>query len=84
MINPIDYKCLVPARLMLGVVIFASMLLSACSTAGGDESSIRRGDEAAARGDLDAALAEYRLAVRRGSDDAYASSAPHSWGSKWK
>ena len=46
------------------------MLLSGCLPGGGDESSILRGDEAAARGDLDAALAEYRLAVRRGSDDA--------------
>ena len=35
-----------------------------------DESSVLRGDEAAARGELDAALAEYRLAVRQGSDDA--------------
>ncbi len=53
-------------------VAMTSMLLSACSIGGGDESSILRGDEAAARGDLDAALAEYRLAVRRGSDDALA------------
>ena len=35
-----------------------------------EESSVLRGDEAAARGELDAALAEYRLAVRLGSDDA--------------
>ena len=47
-----------------------STLLSACFGGGGDESSLLRGDEAAARGDLDAALAEYRLAVRQGSDDA--------------
>jgi tetratricopeptide (TPR) repeat protein len=50
-------------------VAMASTLFSACF-GGGDESSILRGDEAAARGDLDAALAEYRLAVRQGSDDA--------------
>ncbi len=56
---------------LVGVAI-TSMVLSACSIGGGDESSILRGDEAAARGDLDAALAEYRLAVRRGSDDASA------------
>ena len=54
----------------LASVTITSTLLSACFTGGGDESSILRGDEAAARGDLDAALAEYRLAVRRGSDDA--------------
>ncbi len=52
------------------IVTITSTLLSACFMGGGDESSILRGDEAAARGDLDAALAEYRLAVRRGSDDA--------------
>ncbi len=57
------------AKRFVGVAV-TSMLLSACSIAGGDESSILRGDEAAARGDLDAALAEYRLAVRRGSEDA--------------
>ncbi len=51
-------------------VAVVSTLLSACLGGGGDESSILRGDEAAARGDMDAALAEYRLAVRRGSDDA--------------
>ncbi len=72
MINPIDYKSLVPARLRVAVLISTSVLVGACSSAGGDESSIRRGDEAAARGDLDAALAEYRLAVTRGSDDAFA------------
>ena len=54
----------------LARVTITSTLLSACLMGGGDESSILRGDEAAARGDLDAALAEYRLAVRRGSDDA--------------
>jgi tetratricopeptide (TPR) repeat protein len=53
-------------------MVMTSTLLSACSVGGGDESSILRGDEAAARGDLDAALAEYRLAVTRGSDDASA------------
>ena len=55
----------------LAGLAITSVLLSACFDDGGDESSIRRGDEAAARGDMDAALAEYRLAVRRGgSDDA--------------
>ena len=59
-----------PTSPVLSGVIVALMLLSACTSGGGDESSILRGDEAAARGDLDAALAEYRLAVTRGSDDA--------------
>ena len=44
-------------------------LLTGCFFGGEDESSVLRGDEAAARGDLDAALAEYRLAVRQGADD---------------
>ena len=63
-------KCLSPASLVLAGVIIASTLLSGCYARSGDESSILRGDEAYVRGDLDAALAEYRLAVRRGSDDA--------------
>ncbi len=53
-------------------VTIASLLLSACFMGGADESSILRGDEAAARGDLDAALAEYRLAVNRAPNDALA------------
>lgn len=56
-----------PARTTLLVLL---TLLTACVPGGKDESSVLRGDEAAARGDLDAALAEYRLAVRLGSDDA--------------
>ncbi len=72
MINGTDNKCLATARLVLGGVIVASTLLGACTAGGGDEFSILRGDEAAARGDLDAALAEYRLAVTRGPDDASA------------
>ena len=59
------------AKRLIGLAI-ASTLLSACFGGGGDESSILRGDEAAARGDLQAALAEYRLAVRRSPDDASA------------
>jgi tetratricopeptide (TPR) repeat protein len=58
------------SKLLLGWMVLAAALLSGCTRASGDESSILRGDEAAARGDLDAALAEYRLAVRRVSDDA--------------
>jgi tetratricopeptide (TPR) repeat protein len=62
-------KCLPPTSFVLACVILASTLLSGCYTGSGDESSILRGDEAYARGDLDAALAEYRLAVRGGSDN---------------
>ena len=36
----------------------------------GEETSVLRGDEAAARGDLEAALAEYRLAASQGAEDA--------------
>lgn len=46
------------------------LLLGACFSGGADETSVLRGDEAAALGDLDAALAEYRLAVRTGLPDA--------------
>ena len=59
-----------PASFVLAGVTIASMLFSGCIAGSGDESSILRGDEAAARGDLDAALAEYLFAVRWGSDDA--------------
>ena len=58
------------ASFVLASVIMASTLLSGCYAGSGDESSILRGDEASARGDLDAALAEYRLAVGRGSEGA--------------
>jgi tetratricopeptide (TPR) repeat protein len=68
--NPTSDTCLSPGRVVLRAAIVASTLLAGCYAGSGDESSIRRGDEAYARGDLDAALAEYRLAVRRGSDDA--------------
>ncbi len=45
-------------------------ILAACSTGGGEETSVLRGDEAAARGDLEAALAEYRLAAQQAAQDA--------------
>ena len=71
MIYRTGHKCAPPASFVLAGVTIASMLFNGCGV-GGDESSILRGDEAAARGDMDAALAEYRLAVRRGADDASA------------
>lgn len=48
----------------------AAVLAAACGTGRNEESSIRRGDEAFAVGKYDEALAEYRLAVRQGADDA--------------
>ncbi len=48
----------------------ALAVLSAACGSRADESSIGRGDEAAARGQMEEALAEYSLAVRQGSDDA--------------
>lgn len=63
-------KRLSPASLVLVGVIAASTLLTGCYAGSADESSILRGDQASAHGDLDAALAEYRLAVRGGSEDA--------------
>ncbi|NJD19065.1 MAG: tetratricopeptide repeat protein, partial [Gemmatimonadetes bacterium] len=56
----------VPAALAVAV------LAAACSARSSEESSIRRGDEAFALGKYDEALAEYRLAVRQGADEAEA------------
>ncbi len=49
----------------------AAVTLSAlgCIAGQDDESVLLRGDQAAARGELDEALAEYRLAARQDSDD---------------
>ncbi len=49
-----------------------SLLSAACSTRADEEGTIRRGDEAFAQGKYPQALAEYRLAVRQGADDAQA------------
>ena len=57
-----------PSRLTTTLALLT--LLTSCFPGSGEETSVLRGDEAAARGDLDAALAEYRLAVRRGAQDA--------------
>lgn len=61
-----------PDRMAHGRITTLALLalLTSCIPGGGEETSVLRGDEAAARGDLDAALAEYRLAVRRGAEDA--------------
>ncbi|GMR14109.1 MAG: hypothetical protein BMS9Abin29_2342 [Gemmatimonadota bacterium] len=54
-------------RFALMALILSSV---ACGPAREEISSITRGDEAAARGDLEEALAEYRLAAQLGSDEA--------------
>ncbi|MFV2007392.1 MAG: tetratricopeptide repeat protein [Longimicrobiales bacterium] len=55
------------ARMALAGLVIS---IAACGPAREETSSISRGDELAARGDLDEALAEYRLAAQLGSDDA--------------
>jgi tetratricopeptide (TPR) repeat protein len=51
------------------LTLFAAVFF-ACAPLGQEGSSISRGDQAFAHGDLQEALAEYRLAERQGSDDA--------------
>ncbi len=44
--------------------------LAGCTAAGSEEEALRRGDTAFAQGEFNDALSEYRLALRRGNDDA--------------
>jgi len=53
-------KSILPALLSFSIVF------AGCFPSVADESSVQRGDEAILRGDLEAALAEYKMAVRRG------------------
>jgi tetratricopeptide (TPR) repeat protein len=55
--------------LLTTLAIALTLLTTACLPTVDDANAVRRGDEAAARGALDEALAEYRLAVRQGSSD---------------
>ena len=48
----------------------AWLVVAACGPGATEQTSIRRGDQAFAEGKYEAALAEYRLAVRQGADDA--------------
>lgn len=58
------------ARHLVGRLVPAAFLvLGACFPGGQDGSALARGDAAWARGDREEALAEYRLALRQGSDD---------------
>jgi tetratricopeptide (TPR) repeat protein len=52
----------------LGVLLCVA--LAGCSPRSNEENAVRRGDEAFAQGNFEEALAEYRLAVRQGADDA--------------
>ncbi len=52
---------------LLGVVLASA---SGCRSSATEESAVLRGDQAFAEGKYEAALAEYRLAVRQGADDA--------------
>ncbi|MCG6956894.1 MAG: tetratricopeptide repeat protein [Gemmatimonadetes bacterium] len=56
-------------RLTLVLTAVSAAALAACS-ATTEESSVRRGDQAFAQGKYEEALAEYRLALRQGADDA--------------
>jgi tetratricopeptide (TPR) repeat protein len=54
-------------RTLLPVVVLS---IAGCSAANTEETSLFRGDLAFAQGDFEEALAEYRLAVAQGADDA--------------
>ncbi len=64
-----DISCMIGAFFRV-IIVLSLLIFTACFSNGEEESSVLRGDEAAARGDIDAALAEYSLAVRQGSGDA--------------
>ncbi len=51
-------------------LVLVLILSWGCTALGSDEGALLRGDEAFARGDVQEALAEYRLAVRQGAEDA--------------
>lgn len=53
----------------LAVVATLTLLIGACTPSVGEYNAVLRGDRAFAAGDIDAALAEYRLAVLEGSED---------------
>lgn len=57
------------ASLVLALAVLAG---SSCSFTETEEGAMTRGDRAWARGDTEEALAEYRLALRQGRDDAEA------------
>jgi len=52
------------------IFILLTLAAAACSAGSTEESSLARGDQAFAQGNYEEALAEYRLAVRQGAEDA--------------
>jgi len=52
---------------MLGVLVAAAFLPAACG--GGPDDAVERGDRLAGAGQIDAAIAEYRLALRQRGDE---------------
>ncbi|MFQ5537021.1 MAG: tetratricopeptide repeat protein [Gemmatimonadota bacterium] len=57
-------------RTLLPAFGFALLWAAACAPRTTEDDALRRGDIAFAQGSYDEALAEYRLAVRQGADDA--------------
>lgn len=60
----------VPFFMALGLGALLSTTLGGCQIVGAEENAVQRGDAAFAQGDFTNALAEYRLALRQGNDDA--------------
>ena len=58
-----------PGRAATCALVLLTMALSACGRPRAEGTAIMRGDQAYARGDLEEALAEYRLALRQGAAD---------------
>jgi tetratricopeptide (TPR) repeat protein len=58
--------------LSMGAALAWALVPAGCSPGATEETAIRRGDEAFAIGKYPEALAEYKLAVRQGADDAEA------------
>lgn len=56
-------------RLRISVLLPALALAAGCVDSGAEETSLLRGDRAFAAGEMEEALAEYRLAVRQSDDD---------------
>jgi len=54
---------------ILPALLSFSIVVAGCFPSVADESFVQRGDEAILRGDLDAALAEYKMAVQRGGSE---------------
>jgi tetratricopeptide (TPR) repeat protein len=59
-----------PFFILAGWAILVGVSLGGCQVFGVEEGAIQRGDAAFANGDFTNALAEYRLALRQGNDDA--------------